>query len=264
MSEEVNQSTLNPYFAKCVSKIKDIHLPTEVRKYELNALNDEASLLFLASSWHDFAERAAEKYVKLRLDKPGTQNEQETPFQSRCRVLGELARVGLPTLVRCAAVEKLSDPVLLADLAENDADWKVRRAAVQSRLLNNQVILAEVARTDPNVSVRRSATNRLTDQVVLAELAKAESDIDFMLTIATRLADPDAKDSVLAALLTGTSAYDALQAAKLMSAKGLSAAGFKIWSCPECGGAGSVHIEYGWDADCSACSKQPVRLVRVS
>lgn len=58
-----------------------------------------------------------------------------------------------------AAVEKLNDQGLLADIARSADDPDVRCQAV--RRLTNQAALADIAKADPEVSVRREAETRL-------------------------------------------------------------------------------------------------------
>jgi hypothetical protein len=79
---------------------------------------------------------------------------------------GSNAEVGL------AAVRRLADQALLADIAKTASDWRVRGDAVDK--VTDQAALADIAKTDPAPNVRRIAVNKLTDQAVLAHIAKSD------------------------------------------------------------------------------------------
>jgi len=71
---------------------------------------------------------------------------------------------------REAAVEKLTDQALLAEVAVESESQPVRYAAVKK--LKDQTVLAKVAMQDEDPFVRNSAVEKLTDQAVLAEVAR--------------------------------------------------------------------------------------------
>ena len=76
--------------------------------------------------------------------------------------------------VGLAAVRKINDQTLLAEIAKTDSDDHVRKEAVKK--LRDQALLAEIAKTSPSWSgVRKEAFSRLTDQA-LAEVANTTSD----------------------------------------------------------------------------------------
>ncbi len=114
---------------------------------------------------------------------------------------------------RCAAVERLSDPGVLADIIENGNNPDVRRAAVgrvtdQSVLVDiaksdtfysdvrcaavervtDQSVLADIAKNDEAHDVRQAALARITDQGVVADIAKDDNDPDVRKTAEQRLA----------------------------------------------------------------------------
>jgi hypothetical protein len=117
---------------------------------------------------------------------------------------------------RRKAVMKLTDQSVLADIAKNDDDWHVRKAAYE-RLGNDQSALAEVAKndedlrgcyaiveelTDPSVLadiaknakdswIREAAVNKLTDQSALADVAKNAKDRDIRKAAVWKLTDPE-------------------------------------------------------------------------
>jgi hypothetical protein len=67
---------------------------------------------------------------------------------------------------------------VLADIARNDADSFVRRAALENRHLTDQDVLAHVARNDRDRSVRTIAVNKLTDSTALARVATTDQDAE--------------------------------------------------------------------------------------
>jgi len=73
--------------------------------------------------------------------------------------------------VRQAAVKKLTDQNVLAEVAKNDSDGDVRQAAVEK--LTDRNVLAEVAKNDSDWRVRKTAFEQLGDRKnALAEVAK--------------------------------------------------------------------------------------------
>jgi hypothetical protein len=70
---------------------------------------------------------------------------------------------------RIRAVQNLTDEAVLANVANVDEAWEVRRAAVEK--LTNQSVLAKIAVEDTDDSVRRTAAGKLTDQAILAKVA---------------------------------------------------------------------------------------------
>jgi hypothetical protein len=64
----------------------------------------------------------------------------------------------------------LTDPSLLADIAKNDEDSDIRKAAVER--VTDQSVLADVAKNDEDSDVRKDAVERVTDQSLLADVAQ--------------------------------------------------------------------------------------------
>lgn len=62
---------------------------------------------------------------------------------------------GRPSEVRVAAVYKLTDQSLLAQIAQNDPDWNVRTAAVW--MIEDQSLLAKIAQNDMHPIARQAA-----------------------------------------------------------------------------------------------------------
>ena len=63
--------------------------------------------------------------------------------------------------VRLAAVVRINDQSVLAEIARSDVDYYIRRAAI--RRVNDQSALAEISRSDVNWCVRHAAVKRVDD-----------------------------------------------------------------------------------------------------
>jgi hypothetical protein len=86
-----------------------------------------------------------------------------------------------------AAIEKLTDQSLLANITMNDSDCSVRRAAVKK--LTTQDVLAEVAINDCVRKVRLVAAEHLTCQDALARVAINATDWDVRMIAVNKLTD---------------------------------------------------------------------------
>lgn len=73
-------------------------------------------------------------------------------------------------LLRVAAVEKLKNQRILAELAQSDPDSDVRRAATQK--VTDQEILKQILETDPESRVCEAAVRRITDTKYLLSVAQ--------------------------------------------------------------------------------------------
>jgi tetratricopeptide (TPR) repeat protein len=71
---------------------------------------------------------------------------------------------------RLAAVKKLTDQTLLADIAKNDNDSIVRLAAVKK--LTDQTLLADIAKNTKDPVVRLTTVKKLDAKTVLIDIAK--------------------------------------------------------------------------------------------
>lgn len=130
----------------------------------------------------------------------------QTGDQQACAQLARLPSASLE--VRLAAVRKLTDQALLADLAGTSTVRDIRLAAIRGLIdqdaltdiarhakgavergaaverLQNQDVLANIARTDPSKWVRRRAANCLTDERQIARLiAEGRKDLLPTLTV---------------------------------------------------------------------------------
>ncbi len=153
-----------------VSVAKDIYEEASVAAVE--RLSNQASLA-------EVAEDA--KHNKVRM----IAAERLTDQALAQRVFFELARQ-FPVIngVDLAALQKLTDQMLLANVAMTATPEKIRRLAVER--LTDQAILAGLAKTAKDVTVRRLAAEAVTDQAVLAGLAKADIDDSFVCSTAVR------------------------------------------------------------------------------
>jgi hypothetical protein len=86
--------------------------------------------------------------------------------------LAKIARTAKNPRVRSAAVEKLTDQVLLEKIAVNDKTDFVRSSAIDQ--ITSQAALAKIAVVEKNASVRSNAVRKLTDQATLGKIAIAD------------------------------------------------------------------------------------------
>jgi len=86
-----------------------------------------------------------------------------------------------------AAVHRLHDQTLLAEVAKTASNWQVRIAA--ARKIESQPTLIEIANTDKNSGVRQAAVEQINDQAVLAEIARNNKDGYARETAVRRLND---------------------------------------------------------------------------
>ena len=70
--------------------------------------------------------------------------------------------------IRLAAVQKITDEVILKAIALKDSDEFIRLAAVQK--ITDEVVLKEVALKDSSWSVRECAVEKITDEAVWKEI----------------------------------------------------------------------------------------------
>ncbi len=75
---------------------------------------------------------------------------------------------------RIRALDTLTNPEALANVAIHDEVWVVRLAAVEK--LTDQTPIAKLAIDDENLSVRLAAVEKLTDQTALAKIAVHDKD----------------------------------------------------------------------------------------
>jgi len=93
-------------------------------------------------------------------------------------ILADIARTDSDKTVSCRAVEQLNDQQLLAHLVVSLANvWEteiVRREAVKK--MTDQTALANIALHDDDSGVRSAALKKLTDQTAILNVAKHEND----------------------------------------------------------------------------------------
>jgi hypothetical protein len=71
-------------------------------------------------------------------------------------------------------LDTLTDQAVLADIAKNDSEPRVRKAAVER--LTDQAALADIAKTHSEPEVRKAALERLTGEAALADIAQTHSE----------------------------------------------------------------------------------------
>lgn len=97
-----------------------------------------------------------------------------------------LLSMDLGPTARAAVLQRIDDPKVLADRAENDPDASVRQAAVA--LVTNAKVLSRIARQDGNRFVRQAAVRKLGDPDALKKLVEDE-----LLSADTRIAAFEAR-----------------------------------------------------------------------
>ncbi|MDR0537683.1 MAG: hypothetical protein LBH04_06545 [Tannerellaceae bacterium] len=100
-------------------------------------------------------------------------------------LLAKIAKKDAPTDVSRAALSRLIDQSLIAEVAMEATEPTIRRDAIKKLVpAENQQILSEIAETDQNAGVRLSALRRLLpeeNQYLLSRLAKDDVDADIRL-----------------------------------------------------------------------------------
>lgn len=96
--------------------------------------------------------------------------------------------------VRVAAVERVTDQAVLAEVAKTDEETSVRRSAIEK--LTSQAVLGDIARTDKDEFSRKAAVKNLLDKIVLAEIASTDRDEDVRQAAIAKLTDQSALASV--------------------------------------------------------------------
>ena len=91
--------------------------------------------------------------------------------------------------IRVAAMERLIDQDILADLAKTAPLSDIRRQAAVK--LTDQVVLADIAENDENVVVRTAATELLTDQEALCRIVRNETDKKLILLAIGMITDQE-------------------------------------------------------------------------
>jgi hypothetical protein len=102
-------------------------------------------------------------------------------------LLAQIARMVGPWEVRQAALYRLTDQALLTQVARTDENPRARSIAV--RKLTDQALLANLAKTDKEPRVRAAAVGKLADNALLAEIAKAEQDSSVRSIAVAKLTD---------------------------------------------------------------------------
>ncbi len=86
-----------------------------------------------------------------------------------------------------AALEKITNQLILADKAKNGYDVNVRIAAIKN--LTDQSVLADVVKNDTHQIVRETALWKIKDQFLLADIVKNANDERTMIMAKNRLKD---------------------------------------------------------------------------
>ena len=120
---------------------------------------------------------------------------------------------------RCRAVETLTDPVMIADVAKNAEDLEINllafdkltdpairddvvknarspamRRDAKIKTMTDQTELADIANNDPDWGARHMAVQTMTDQAVLADVAKNDLHPEVRAAAKKRLAERKLQD----------------------------------------------------------------------
>jgi hypothetical protein len=114
-------------------------------------------------------------------------------------VLADIAKNDMAEWVSKAAVARVTDERLLADIAKNtkngydDNNRFVCKAAAGKAAVErvtDQSLIVDIAKNAKDWAVRVAAMERVTDQSVLADIAKNDRDYDVHHAAAIRVTDP--------------------------------------------------------------------------
>lgn len=86
------------------------------------------------------------------------------------KILASLAKSDNSSVIRKAALVKLTDEALLADIAKNDDNADVRKAALE--MVSDKSVIADIALNDKDYFVSTEALKRIKDKVVITNIAK--------------------------------------------------------------------------------------------
>jgi hypothetical protein len=101
--------------------------------------------------------------------------------------LAEIARTDESSKVAQAALEKIRDPSLVADLATSAKDPRTRGFAAAR--VTDQALLARIATTDASDFVRSQATRGIQAPEILAQIAGADKDVGVRVAAVERITD---------------------------------------------------------------------------
>ncbi len=102
-------------------------------------------------------------------------------------ILYEIAQNDYNVDVRIEALKKIEDQSVLAQFAQSAEDKNIRLNVV--RRLKDQKLLAIIAEKDSNSEVRLEAINKIEDQSLLAQFAQSAEDKNIRLNVVRRLKD---------------------------------------------------------------------------
>ena len=136
-----------------------------VRIFAAEKLNDKALI-----------EESLKQLYKLRREKERLEQDlMEVEQMTDPTDLANWAEKHEHEAVRQAAIRKIDDPVLLAEIAHNIKNPpSVRIAEIEN--LNDPARLANIARSDRDAKVRQAAIHKINDHAILTEIASNDRD----------------------------------------------------------------------------------------
>lgn len=118
------------------------------------------------------------------------------------RKLAEISKNAPNDMIRQAAIEKLSDVSILADLAQNDvrADTRLRAVNMLSHwaeeAAESQAVFEHIAKNERDKNVREAAVYKLYNQSLLVDIIKNERDERLCTAAVSRLTERTAIDDI--------------------------------------------------------------------
>lgn len=118
------------------------------------------------------------------------------------RKLAEISQNAPNDMIRQAAIEKLSDVSILADLAQNDvrADTRLRAVNMLSHwaetAAESQAVFEHIAKNERDKNVREAAVYKLYNQSLLVDIIKNERDERLCVAAVSRLTKRTAIDDI--------------------------------------------------------------------
>ena len=118
-------------------------------------------------------------------------------------VLADLAKNASDIVVRFIAINKITDETFLSDIVENDSDIFVRIEAAKK--INDESFLANIAKKYwRSRHACMAAVRKIGDESVLADVAKNASDFDVRIEAVSRISD----ESVVVDIVKNDFDYD--------------------------------------------------------
>ena len=164
---------------KTVTKaIMAICLPIFVMEFAEAAKKDNADNAFPNIDIHVIDKEAMSRIIEINALNPDDNQ----------GVLADYMRNDTDVDVRQAAIHKITDQTILAEVSQNESEYAfIRQMAIKK--LEDQTLLSELAKNSPEKMVRWEALCKLKNQKLLTEIAINDTDKDLRVAAAVTLED---------------------------------------------------------------------------